>query len=181
MHFPTKLGTRLALFRERDSSGQSMHLYQPVFLKAFDWKQGAHLASLFSQVLYYSNMARTWLAVFSQGPLIENQVLTWPGKEWRMSWAGLAACCFRESITSPFVLRSYQVSILTVRIAVFVLLKIFLDWLCFEILKTWSIPSRASAPAGSRRSSPGWDTSAPAIITIMTMLWQWWGWWKWLQ
>ena len=31
-----------------------------------------------------------------------------------MSWAGLAACCFRESITSPFVLRSYQVSILTV-------------------------------------------------------------------
>ena len=34
--FLTELGTRLALFRERDSSGQSMHLYQPVFLKAFD-------------------------------------------------------------------------------------------------------------------------------------------------
>ena len=113
--FLTKLGTRHALFLWRDLSEKSMHLYQPVFLNAFNGKQGAHLASLFSQVLYYSNMARTWLAVFSQGPLIENQVLTWPGKEWRMSWAGLAACCFRESITSPFVLRSYQVSILTVR------------------------------------------------------------------
>ena len=26
---------------------------------------------------------------------------TWPGNEWRMSWAGLA--CLRESITSPLV------------------------------------------------------------------------------
>ena len=139
----------LLFFCERDLSGQSMHLYQPVFLRAVKWKDAPFPPVLLKTLKW--NQVRTWPACFSQGPSIENQVLTWPGKEWRMSWAGLAACCFRESITSPFVLRSYQVSILTVRMAVFVLLKIFLGWVCFEILKTWSTPSRAFAPAGSRR------------------------------
>ena len=52
-----------------------------------------------------------------------------------MSWAGLAACCFRESITSPFVLRSYQVSNLTNKLGVLVLLKIYFALIVFRDLE----------------------------------------------
>ena len=111
MHFPSKLGTRLALCGGGGICRGSAPA-KPVFLRAFKWKDAPSRPVLLK--VFKWNQVRTWPACSSQGPLIENQVLTWPGKEWRMSWAGLAACCFRESITSPFVLRSYQVSILTV-------------------------------------------------------------------